>query len=69
MEINRYFGNKNDSYENASFFYKLRVSVNPSNLIKDYSGTQFNLKLAVGFDVSKVKSKKVKKIHGSPVKD
>lgn len=62
LEVNRYFGNKKDPYEHASFFYKLRVSVNPSNFIKDYDGAQFNLKLAVGFDASKVKTKMVKKM-------
>jgi hypothetical protein len=48
--------------ENASFFYRIRASVNPVNLIKNYSGTQFNLKVAVGFDVAKVKSRLVKRM-------
>lgn len=61
FEINRYFGKRNDSYESTSFFYKCRASINPSNLIKDYGGTQFNLKLAIGFDASKMKRKMVKK--------
>ena len=62
FEINRYFRRKSDSYERTFFFYKCRASVNPSNLIKDYGGTQFNLKFAIGFDVSKMKSRMVKKI-------
>ncbi|WP_143016835.1 hypothetical protein [Dyadobacter soli] len=61
LELNRYFRSKSDLFESTYFFYKLRASVNPSNLVKNYSGTQFNLKLAIGFDVSKVKSKMVKK--------
>lgn len=62
LEINRYFGSRHDPYENVSFFYKCRASINPSNLIKDYGGTQFNLKLAIGFDTSKAKTKLVKKM-------
>lgn len=62
FEINRYFGKQDNFYESTYFFYKLRASVNPSNLIRDYGGTQFNLKLAFGFDASKVKSRMARKM-------
>lgn len=62
FEINRYFNNISDSRENVNFFYKCRASVNPSNMIKNYGGTQFNLKIAVGFDVMRVKSRLAKKM-------
>ena len=62
LELNRLFRNMQMPQENSSFFYRIRASVNPANLIKNYSGTQFNLKIAVGFDVAKVKTRLVKKI-------
>jgi hypothetical protein len=62
FELNRLFKNMREPQENASFFYRIRASVNPVNLIKNYSGTQFNLKIAVGFDVAKVKSRMVKRM-------
>ncbi|WP_161597168.1 hypothetical protein [Dyadobacter flavalbus] len=39
------------------------VSFNPANLIKDNGGTQFNLKIAVGFDTMRVKSRLAKKMQ------
>ncbi|GGB96909.1 hypothetical protein GCM10011325_25290 [Dyadobacter sediminis] len=62
LEINRFFGNMTDSWENVNLFYKCRASFNPANLIKDNGGTQFNLKIAVGFDTRRVKSRLAKKM-------
>lgn len=62
LEVNYNFRTKHDSYEKVLFFYKVRASVNPSNFIRNYGGTQINLKLAVGFDTSLVRKKLVKKI-------
>lgn len=61
LEMNRIFKNKTDPQENTSFFYRIRASINPSNFIKNNSGTQINLKVAVGFDTAKVRSRLVKK--------
>ncbi|MCE7061977.1 hypothetical protein [Dyadobacter sp. CY343] len=61
LELNRIFKNKTNPQENASFFYRIRASINPSNFIKNNSGTQINLKVAVGFDAAKVRSRLVKK--------
>jgi len=61
MEINHYFQRTSDSRENVGYFYRCRFSVNPSNLIKDQGGTQFNLKLDIGIDVVRAKSRLVKK--------
>ncbi|MCE7041352.1 hypothetical protein [Dyadobacter sp. CY312] len=55
IEVNRDFKNLNDPDEKVRFFYKCKLSLNPSNLIRDYGGTQVNLKFAVGFDVSRVR--------------
>lgn len=61
FELNRYFKNMGDSGEDANFFYRLRASINPSNFVKHYAGTQFNVKLAAGFDVIRLRRKFVKK--------
>ncbi|MCF0071030.1 hypothetical protein LZD49_11150 [Dyadobacter sp. CY261] len=62
FELNRLFKDMHEPQEKASFFYRIRASVSPANLIKNYSGTQFNLKVAVGFDVAKVRSRMVKRM-------
>lgn len=61
LEINRYFSKSSSSWKNLDLFYRLRFSVNPSNLIKDQHGTQFNLKLDIGMDAVRVKRRLVKK--------
>lgn len=61
VEINRNFKFLDAADEKVFFFYKCKLSVNPSNLIKNYGGTQVNLKLAVGFDVSRVRKRMVRK--------
>lgn len=61
VEINRNFKFLDAADEKVFFFYKCKLSVNPSNLIKNYAGTQVNLKLAVGFDVSRVRKRMVGK--------
>lgn len=55
FELNYYFGNQEDYIEHVFFFYRCKVSVNPSNFLKNYDGAQFNLKLAAGFDVARLK--------------
>ncbi|QRR01151.1 outer membrane beta-barrel protein [Dyadobacter sandarakinus] len=62
LEINRYFKTMADLHEKARIYYKLRMSVNPTNLIKDYAGTQLNIKLAIGFDAVRIKTRLVKKV-------
>lgn len=61
IEVNRNFKFLDAADEKVFFFYKCKLSVNPSNLIKNYGGTQVNSKLAVGFDVSRVRKRMVSK--------
>jgi hypothetical protein len=62
FELDRLLKNMTDPRENASLFFRIRASVNPSNFIKNYRGTQVNMKLAVGLNAAKVRRKMVKKL-------
>ncbi|RAJ90874.1 hypothetical protein LX87_05418 [Larkinella arboricola] len=61
LELNRIFKTNSNPKGHVFFFYRIRASVNPSNFIKKYSGTQLNLKIAVGVDAARVRSRLVKK--------
>ncbi|MDR6195494.1 hypothetical protein QE357_002546 [Siphonobacter sp. BAB-5404] len=55
IEICRIFKTKSDYQERAFFFYKARLSVNPTNFVSGLSGSHINLRIAVGFDASKTR--------------
>ncbi len=55
IELNRNFRNREKYGEKVTFFYKAKLSVNPSNMISKIGGTQVNFRVAIGFDTSLVK--------------
>jgi hypothetical protein len=59
LEFNRSLQNKNSRNAESPVFYKLKISVNPSNLVKNFAGTQINLRLSVGLNVAAIVKKKL----------
>jgi len=55
IELNRIFKKQIDYQESVILFYKAKLSLSPTTFENDFAGTQINLRVSIGFDVSKTR--------------
>jgi hypothetical protein len=60
LEVSRKFKHTENMFEKTSYFARASVTVTPGNNIRNYGGSQVNVKLSVGLSGAKMKYKDVK---------
>ena len=63
--MNRVIGSKADQNELTTFYYRLRLTVNPFNYLERIAGPQVNLSLSVALNSFLMRNKVKTTTHGS----